>query len=173
MFVLVGLYFAWKRIEVSREDQITERFTRAIEQLGNEDMAFRLGGIYALERLAKDSEKDHGTIMEVLTAYVREKAPRQDQKPVEEGENVAGYSDKKQDLELTTDIQASLTVIGRRTPEFAEKEDFQLNLSNTDLNKAILNRVDLSGAILSGANLSGGTSERRTSETRTSAGPPG
>ena len=39
-------------------------------------MAIRLGGIYALERIAKDSEKDHGPIMEVLTAYVRENAPR-------------------------------------------------------------------------------------------------
>ena len=39
-------------------------------------MAIRLGGIYALERIARDSEKDHGPIMEVLTAYVREKAPR-------------------------------------------------------------------------------------------------
>jgi len=85
ILVLVGLYFAWKRIEVSREDQITERFTRAIEQLGNEEsMAVRLGGIYALERIAKDSEKDHWIAMEVLTAYVREKAFRSDSDPTKE-----------------------------------------------------------------------------------------
>ena len=74
VFLLAGLYFAWRRIEVAQEGQITERFTRAIEQLGSEKLEVRLGGIYALERIAKDSEKDHWTIMEVLTAYVRENA---------------------------------------------------------------------------------------------------
>ena len=75
---LFGLYVAWQRLEVARqsqiidrEGQITERFIRAIEQLGNQSLDIRLGGIYALERIARDSEKDHWTVMEVLTAYVR------------------------------------------------------------------------------------------------------
>ena len=64
-----------RTVEVAQEQQITERFTRAIEQLGNEQsMSMRLGGIYALERIAKDSERDHWQVMEVLTAYVRENA---------------------------------------------------------------------------------------------------
>lgn len=33
-----------------------------------------LSGIYALERIAQDSKKDHWPIMEILTAYVRENA---------------------------------------------------------------------------------------------------
>ena len=84
LLVLVGLYWTSRRVlaaeenaRVAQEGQITERFTKAIEQLGHDEIAIRLGGIYALERIAKDSEKDHGSIMEVLTAYVREKAPRQ------------------------------------------------------------------------------------------------
>ncbi len=39
------------------------------------NLEVRLGGIYALERIARDSPKDHWTIMEVLTAYVRENSP--------------------------------------------------------------------------------------------------
>ena len=35
----------------------------------------RLGGIYALERIANDSDKDYWPIMETLTAYVRERVP--------------------------------------------------------------------------------------------------
>jgi hypothetical protein len=31
----------------------------------------RLGGIYALERITNELEKDYWSIMEVLTAYVR------------------------------------------------------------------------------------------------------
>src|SRR4051794_32743669 len=56
--------------------QITERFTRAIDQLGeSEKLDVRLGGIYALERIARDSADDHPQVIEVLTAYVREHAP--------------------------------------------------------------------------------------------------
>src|SRR5215217_223798 len=57
----------------AEQGQITERFTRAIDQLGSEKLQIRLGGIYALERIAWDSpERDYSTVMEVLTAYVRE-----------------------------------------------------------------------------------------------------
>jgi len=58
-------------LKVDQDQQITERFTRAIVQLGDELMALRLGGIYALERISKDSAKDHWQVMEVLMAYVR------------------------------------------------------------------------------------------------------
>jgi len=55
----IGLYYTWRRItiaeeelKVSKESQITERFTRAIDQLGNPAIEIRLGGIHALERIA-------------------------------------------------------------------------------------------------------------------------
>src|SRR5215204_7190423 len=61
----------------AEQGQITERFTRAIDQLGSEKLEIRLGGIYALERIARDSpEKDYSTVMEVLTAYVRQNSPQ-------------------------------------------------------------------------------------------------
>jgi hypothetical protein len=41
----------------------------------------RLGGIYALERIARDSESDHWAVMEVLTAFVREQPPAQTMSP--------------------------------------------------------------------------------------------
>lgn len=64
---------ARERADIDREGQITERFTRAIEQLGSGSPAIRLGGIYALERIAKDSARDHATVVHILTAYVRER----------------------------------------------------------------------------------------------------
>ena len=136
-------------VRVAEEGQITERFTRAIQQLGDdENMAIRLGGIYALERIAKDSEKDHGPIMEVLTAYVREKAPRQD------------YDYEPQaDERPPTDIQAILTVIGRRETTGKGRRNDRLNLSQTHLVGAILpdanlREADLPRADLRHANLS-------------------
>ena len=72
---LVIIYITWQRLQVAREGQVTERFSRAIEHLGNDSLDVRLGAIYALERIARDSRQDHGPIMEILTAYVREHAP--------------------------------------------------------------------------------------------------
>src|SRR4051794_11504205 len=84
----VGGYFTWRnlratqaKLDIDRESQITNRFTQAVAQLGAElkdgkpNLEVRLGGIYALERIARDSPRDHWTIMEVLTASVRQNAP--------------------------------------------------------------------------------------------------
>jgi hypothetical protein len=70
-----GLYFTAQTLRLNREGQITDRFTRAIEQLGDAKVDVRLGGIYALERTAKSSAEDHGPIMEVLTAYAASTLP--------------------------------------------------------------------------------------------------
>jgi len=72
-----------EQIRLTEQGQITERFTRAIDQLGSTDddgnprVEIRLGGIYGLERIDKESPNRvyHSTVMEVLTAYVRENAP--------------------------------------------------------------------------------------------------
>jgi Uncharacterized low-complexity proteins len=72
--VFLGIYFAWGNLTTAREGQITERFTRAIDQLGNKKMEIRIGGMYALERIANESKKDYWSVMEILTAYIEENA---------------------------------------------------------------------------------------------------
>jgi len=69
--VAIGIYFAWGNLTTARDGQITERFTRAVDQLGNRKMEIRLGGIYALGRISNESDKDYWPIMEILTAYIR------------------------------------------------------------------------------------------------------
>jgi hypothetical protein len=69
--LLAGLYFTGRTFQVNREAQATERFTRAIAQLGDDNLDIRLGGIYALERIARGSRTDHWPVVEVLTAFVR------------------------------------------------------------------------------------------------------
>ena len=51
---------------------MTDRYTKAIEQLGSDKLDVRIGGIYALERIARDSPRDHPTVMEVLSAFIRD-----------------------------------------------------------------------------------------------------
>src|SRR5437763_9967495 len=68
----IGAIYTARTFALNRRGQITDRFTRAVDQLGNEKLDVRLGGIYALERLARESRDDHAAIVEILTAYVRE-----------------------------------------------------------------------------------------------------
>lgn len=41
--VLLTLYFAWENIKTTREGQITDRYTRAIDQLGSDKSTIRVG----------------------------------------------------------------------------------------------------------------------------------
>ena len=71
-----GTVVAALNLNLQRRGQVTERFSKAIDQLGrNDQLDVRIGGIYALEQIALDSRDLHGPVMEVLTAYVREQAP--------------------------------------------------------------------------------------------------
>jgi hypothetical protein len=151
-------------VHISQEGQITERFTRAVEQLGNEKLEIRLGGIYALERIARDSERDYWPIMEILAAYVRENAPKKEEEqwPKEEGSSKDGQSAKEGPplVKPATDIQAILTVIGQRTLTFEAGEDKRLDLSGknligVDLREANLTGIDLRGADLRESDLRG------------------
>ena len=135
---------AQENVRVTQEGQITERFTRAVEQLGSENIHIRLGGIYALERIARDSKKDHWTIMEVLTAFIRERAKR----------NIAAEETEEDKApKLPVDVQAALTVIGRRELAHEDEKTPRLDLRETDLRGADLKRASLGRAYLFGANL--------------------
>jgi hypothetical protein len=60
LLLLAGAIATWRQLRLSRKGQITERFTRAIDQLDyRKSLEVRLGAIYALERIARDSERDH------------------------------------------------------------------------------------------------------------------
>lgn len=69
---LGSLAIATRTYRLTQQGQITDRYTKAIEQLGSDKLDVRLGGIYALERIAADSPRDHPTVVEVLSAFVRE-----------------------------------------------------------------------------------------------------
>ena len=123
---------------------MTDRYTKAIEQLGSEKLDVRIGGIYALERVARDSARDHPTVMEVLAAFIREHSREQWPPSGPGGQEQARPTPR-------ADIQAA-AVIGRRD----RRGDIQqIDLSGADLPGANFSGADLTGADLSGADLSG------------------
>ena len=160
-FFLVTALLTWRQLQINREGQITERFTRAIDHLGSEDkLDLRLGGIYALERIANDSRTERGPIVEILTAYVRGRAIRHD--------GGAALSEVSPLQVRAPDVQAVMTVLGRR--QRTDGEPGALQLARVDLRKAALPRAelqtanltasDLSAGVLRGANLRGASLER-------------
>ena len=164
LFFLVTIYVAWQNLVVSQEKYRTDLFVQAIKQLGNDKLEVRLGGIYALERIARDSEKDHGPIMEVLTAFVRLHAPWPPQKPTAAKEQPAisgklAAGEKKPEtnpapeVKPRADIQAILTVLRRRSPTYRKSETRRLDLRQTDLRGADLFQTHLESADLFGAHL--------------------
>jgi hypothetical protein len=193
---LIGLLLTWRnqrltqrsledtrrntqeQLRLTEQRQITERFTRAIDQLGATDddgnprLEIRLGGIYALERIDKESPKRayHSTVMEGLTAYVRENAPwpAKSSKSPEwgfikppEGNSVPNSAPNEaakqnegaeQGVEPTsrtprTDIQAILDVLNRREEDHVPKQ----HRVGLDLQGANLLGANLLGANLQGA----------------------
>jgi hypothetical protein len=143
LLLLVGAVGTFRQLTVSREGQVTERFTRAIDQLGSDkhQLDVTLGGIYALERIAKDSPADQTTIAEILTAYVCGHAPWPPTLPGQPPEDTPAGEAR----ECPPDVQAAMTVLGRMPRPTGERH------------RLLLRRVDLRGVDLSGANLRGAT----------------
>src|ERR1700730_2149526 len=141
--------------QAARDLLISNQVSKGFEQLASDKTARRLGGIYALEGVMNTSERPEqyrGPVLEMLCAFVRE------------------YTIGKTVSEKPAiDIQAALTVIGRRKgqelPDLAKvnipgatlgRANLRgADLNSADLNSAYLSRVDLSGANLIGANLTG------------------
>ncbi len=161
--VLAGFYSTVQNLKVaqqsfalSQEGQITDRFSKAIEQLGavnsngKKKLEVRLGGIYALQRIASESQEDHWPIMEVLTAYIRDNARIKKQRQPKR----SPPAELPTDIKPATDIQAILTVLATRNAQ-SENELQTLNLRETDIRGADLTSASLHGASLLSANLNG------------------
>jgi hypothetical protein len=84
---LGSLAMATRTCRLTQQGQITERYTRAIEQLASDKLDVRLGGIYALERIANDSPRDRVTVAEMVAAFIRSKAPWPPSRPGQYVEN--------------------------------------------------------------------------------------
>lgn len=189
-FLIWRTILADKQTQISQESHYTELFTKAVEQLGavrevpgkesEPALEIRIGAIYSLERLAKDSERDYGPIIETLAAYIREhcRDPKSFDNESLSGEELEQAGQKwieslgKNPPENRSDVAAALTVLSRReenrnwirTSDHETQPDFSganfqsanlmdVNLSGANLEKANLSDANLENANLSGANL--------------------
>ena len=146
-FTAQSLSATREQISLSEQGQITDRYTKAIDQLGTqgaEHLQTRLGGIYALERLARDSPRDQATIIEILSAFIRSALPTATRRP-------DGGTTCPDATDLQVDVLAALTVLERR--DHNQDHGARTDLHGVCLTAAPLDSVDLTGAVFSGADL--------------------
>ncbi|GHH62539.1 pentapeptide repeat-containing protein [Lentzea cavernae] len=137
---------------MTEQGQLTDRFTKTVDQLdrtGADHLQARLGAIYALERLARDSPRDQPTIIEILSAFVRTTTPRPT--PAATGTTKSAMTCPSQPV--SPDVHAALTVLGRRNT--THDQHSRVDLTETCLTGANLSVANFSGADLAGTNFSG------------------
>jgi Pentapeptide repeats (8 copies)/Protein of unknown function (DUF2934) len=171
-----------------RQRRLTESYSTAVTQLASDKLEERLGGIYTLESISKESPDDYWTVMETLTAFVRERSRRNEAERTSQDfdQRVSRYAyllwqkegqpsgqdktfwtiaveQEKYGEPPATDISPVLTVIKRRSELNRKRE--RIEGWRFDFSGAVLRHADLSGAHLERAYFS------RTSWARIWKGP--
>jgi uncharacterized protein YjbI with pentapeptide repeats len=155
--LVTGAYFAFRglqerQLELAREGQITTRYAEAVKQLGDEGLlAVRIGGIYSLERIARDSDRDAPTVVALLSAFVR-RSPRED------GSRL--LSDRAPDAQIALSVLIGFHGVAPANLRNADLRGADLRdavLTDADLRDANLTDADLRGAKLPNAKLTGAT----------------
>ncbi|NKE55409.1 pentapeptide repeat-containing protein [Lentzea sp. PSKA42] len=157
LVVGTGLLYTARNYRLAHRGQVTDRFTKALERLGSDELYVRIGGIHALEHVMRDSPDHHGDVVEVLVAFIRDRVDRRTDESADEppwmhppiGTEVPALPD-----ELASDVQAAVTALGKR-PDRAERERGRINFGNLHLMGAQLSDAQLQGANLLYAQLQG------------------
>jgi uncharacterized protein YjbI with pentapeptide repeats len=153
--LLIGAAFSARTYYLTQRGQLTDRYTKAIGLLGSDVLTERIGGVYALEHLMIESEREHETVIEVLAAFVRDQTAfspvSSASQETQEDDRAATWLAKPR-----PDVQAALTVLGRRPkrPERSGLVDLSqadltgVNLTNLAFNDALFWRSKLRSAKL-------------------------
>lgn len=149
----------WGRLELSRHDHrlgvdrdLTERYSRSIDQLGSSEELVRVGGIFALERFALDAfalgdaerDIDWRMALDVLAALAR--------KVSKEATRMAGQErDEFTAFLALTDVEEAVRVLGRFARRSGSEVTRRHNLSEVRLSSAYLFGTNLTNANLKSA----------------------
>ncbi|MEV8312342.1 hypothetical protein AB0P36_34905 [Streptomyces flavidovirens] len=127
---IVAVFFTVQQgkadIGTTQEGQLAERYTAAVTNLGDQSPDVRLGGIYAMQRIMKDSPTYQPAVVDVLSAYVRTHARSS-------GKESAGYEGRPE-----ADVHSAFEVLTRRLPQHDDKAE-------VDLREAYLPHIGLRG----------------------------
>ncbi|MGW5331077.1 pentapeptide repeat-containing protein [Streptomyces sp. NPDC004014] len=139
LVVLFGAYATWRQLRLSQdglratqEGYVTDRFSRAVDQLGSDKLDVRIGGLHALWRIAEQSARDREAIISIQAAYLRTHLPWPPVAPVSPAADVP-INDIAPLETRAADAQVALTALGVLCQH---REQSWVNLSVTDLRRA-------------------------------------
>ncbi|MFD1044247.1 pentapeptide repeat-containing protein [Kibdelosporangium lantanae] len=153
LLLVVGAVSTWRQLRIARDGNITDRFGKAVEQLGGDRVELRLGGIYALERIVRNSPADRLAAIEILTAFIRTNSPAEHPGPPDADADPSRPKEETPWLQVRApDIQAAVNVLGHTPPA---TEGISLHLPQVDLRRVYLSRARLVRPRMRAADLSG------------------
>jgi hypothetical protein len=141
-------------LRLMEKGQITDRYSRAVDMLGNPKPEICIAGIYALGHIMRDSPTYMDAIVDVLSAFVRRRAKRnQDLSPPWPAAEA-----ERDEIKPSFAIQAALTVLAEKrptsiAPDLRDSDLRGARLRDAQLQNATFRRSYLHKAKLSGANL--------------------
>ena len=131
-----------RQAEIAERGFLNERYQKGAEMLGSEVLSVRMGGVYALQRLAEEHPVQyHIQIISLFCAFTRNPTKDRDFVPT-----------------IREDVRAVLKAIldrGKNEIEPENHDQVELDLTGSDLRSANLRDADLAGATLTSANLTG------------------
>ncbi len=167
---LLTLHFTGQRADAMlrqaravESGQITQRFSSAINQIGDDSLFMRIGGIKSLERVALDNQEDVRAVVDTLSTYIRDETSTKKK--------------TKPDDDIVAAVYALSRITKRHTDYIKKEEDIQpdlrgaclqgikedieslsfrgWNLSKIDFQNAFLPEADFQESILLEADFQG------------------
>jgi uncharacterized protein YjbI with pentapeptide repeats len=179
------LYFTWNQLSATRESisisqqtLITDRYSKAIDQLGSENSQIRLGGIFALEKLSSSSKDYTSVVNNVLATYIRQKSRDTGSNTFEEIQaalNIISFKETNRDYSiddshgvnishsLLTSFNFDNAILSHAkmiSSDFSESSLVNADLSNVSGLEADFSKTNLTNSNLSQSNFYGGIFEQ-------------
>ena len=158
VLAIIGVLFNPKKTRAPEETSKAQHdaneqqmLSDATEKLGDKSPSVRIGGIYALDTLARSNEPYLVRIVKILCAHLRETAKQKDYQENHKNE-------PSNEIQSLLEVLSELNRFSEEKKEGKQSKPVRLNLSGAylvgaNLENACLNRADLSGTKMRKANL--------------------
>ncbi|MFF7779758.1 pentapeptide repeat-containing protein [Streptomyces tanashiensis] len=106
-FTAMTISQARDTLRVTERDQVASSYNDTVANLGDDSVNVRISSIFALKRIMEEAPREQPAIVEILCAYVRDKAKAPSRAKVDAAHRNA-------DTRPPEDVQAALKVLGSR-----------------------------------------------------------
>jgi uncharacterized protein YjbI with pentapeptide repeats len=165
LLVVIGAFLTWLQIQDSRNQlsfnrqaELAERYAKSLDHLASSDVNVRIGSLYTLRSVARESSDEREAVRDILISYVRQHSPMSP--PLAGVSGAGGSAAQTRTLQLSAtaaDVQVALGILGGLALN-PQGPTTLLQLSQLDLRGGAysglsLRQTDFSGATLIGVYL--------------------